>query len=101
MGEPAGGGGAWGFRTEELFQAFLKKYKPKWPYHMGYSVKDFYATFGKLLQQLEMRLESALESTLEVERKLASFGHRCDRYDSRDQRGASLGRARTFPAPKV
>lgn len=78
MGEPAGGGGAWGFRTEELFQAFLKKYKPKWQYHMGYSVQDFYSTFGKLLQQLEMKLESALESTLEVERKLASFGHRVD-----------------------
>lgn len=78
MGEPAGGGGAWGFRTEELFEAFLKKYKPKWPYHMGYSVDDFYSVFGKLLQQLEMKLDAALENSLEVERKLGSYGHRVD-----------------------
>ena len=78
QGEPAGGGGAWGTRTEELFQAFLKKYKPKWEYHMGYSLADFYDVFGKMLSELQMDLENALDAEPEIERRLMAQGHRVD-----------------------
>lgn len=78
VGEPAGGGGAWGVKNEELFQQFLKKYKPKWRYHMGLDIKEFYDIFGKMLQELEMELENALENNLEIERRLMSQGNRVD-----------------------
>lgn len=78
QGEPAGGGGAWGYRTDELFQAFLKKYKPKWDYHMGYSLADFYDVFGKMLSELQMDLENALDAEPEIERRLMAQGHRVD-----------------------
>ena len=78
QGEPAGGGGAWGTRTDELFQAFLKKYKPKWEYHMGYSLEDFYDVFGKMLSELQMDLENALDAEPEIERRLMAQGHRVD-----------------------
>jgi hypothetical protein len=78
QGEPAGGGGAWGYRTDELFQSFLKKYKPKWDYHMGYSLADFYDVFGKMLSELQMELENALDAEPEIERRLMAQGHRVD-----------------------
>jgi MoxR-like ATPase len=78
QGEPAGGGGAWGTRTDELFQSFLKKYKPKWEYHMGYSLADFYDVFGKMLSELQMDLENALDAEPEIERRLMAQGHRVD-----------------------
>lgn len=78
QGEPAGGGGAWGYRTDELFQAFLQKYKPKWDYHMGYSLADFYDVFGKMLSELQMDLENALDAEPEIERRLMAQGHRVD-----------------------
>ena len=78
FGEPAGGGGAWGLKNEQLFQEFLKKYKPKWQYHMGLNIKDFYDIFGKMLQELDMDLENALDSNLEIERRLMSQGNRVD-----------------------
>lgn len=78
QGEPAGGGGAWGYRTDQLFQDFLKKYKPKWEYHMGYSLDDFYDVFGKMLSELQMDLENALDAEPEIERRLMAQGHRVD-----------------------
>ncbi len=78
QGEPAGGGGAWGYRTEQLFQDFLKKYKPKWEYHMGYDLDDFYDSFGKMLSELQMDLENALDAEPEIERRLMAQGHRVD-----------------------
>lgn len=78
QGEPAGGGGAWGYRTEQLFQEFLKKYKPKWEYHMGYDLDDFYDSFGKMLSELQMDLENALDAEPEIERRLMAQGHRVD-----------------------
>lgn len=78
QGEPAGGGGAWGYRTDQLFQDFLKKYKPKWDYHMGYSLADFYDVFGKMLSELQMDLENALDAEPEIERRLMAQGHRVD-----------------------
>lgn len=78
QGEPAGGGGAWGYRTEYLFQEFLKKYKPKWEYHMGYTLRDFYEAFGRLLAELRLNLENALDAEPEIERRLGAQGHRID-----------------------
>jgi len=78
QGEPAGGGGAWGYRTEQLFQDFLKKYKPKWEYHMGYDLEDFYDSFGKMLAELQLDLENALDAEPEIERRLMAQGHRVD-----------------------
>ncbi|MBV6494703.1 MAG: hypothetical protein LDLANPLL_02740 [Turneriella sp.] len=78
QGEPAGGGGAWGYRTEALFEAFLKKYKPKWEYDMGYSLADFYDVFGKMLNALQMDLENALDAEPEIDRRLMAEGNRVD-----------------------
>jgi len=78
QGEPAGGGGAWGYRTDALFEEFLKKYKPKWDYHMGYTLADFYDVFGKMLSELQMDLENALDAEPEIERRLMASGHRID-----------------------
>ena len=77
-GEPQGGGGAWGYRTEELFQEFLKKYKPKFDYNLGYQLNDYYEVFGKMLEDFEMDLENALESNMHINRRLASYGSRVE-----------------------
>ncbi len=78
VGEPAGGGGAWGYRTEELFQAFLKKYKPRWDYGMGITLENFYEIFGKMLEELETDFENLLDSEMQIERRLSSRGNRID-----------------------
>ncbi len=78
MGEPIGGGGAWGYRTEEIFQQFLEKYKPKWEYNMGFEIEDFYETFGKVMEQLKMNLDNALDSSIHVDRRLESTGNRVE-----------------------
>lgn len=100
QGEPAGGGGAWGYRTEALFEAFLKKYKPKWDYHMGYSIEDFYDVFGKMLSELQMDLENALDAEPEIERRLMAQGHRIDarRYITYQ---ANAGNDRIFDRTRI
>lgn len=40
QGEPAGGGGAWGYRTEELYKQFLAKRKILWSYSMTVTKKN-------------------------------------------------------------
>ena len=100
QGEPAGGGGAWGYRTDQLFQDFLKKYKPKWDYHMGYSLADFYDVFGKMLSELQMELENALDAEPEIERRLMAQGHRVDarRYITYQ---ANAGNDRIFDRTRI
>lgn len=78
VGEPVGGGGAWGYRTEEIFRQFLEKYKPKWEYNMGFELEDFYDTFGKMIEELKMNLDNALDSSIHVERKLDVTGNRVE-----------------------
>jgi len=77
-GEPAGGGGAWGYRTEALFQQFLEKYKPKFDYSMGLELKDYYDTFGVMLNKIKMDLENALDSDMHIERQVSTFGNRVE-----------------------
>jgi MoxR-like ATPase len=100
QGEPAGGGGTWGYRTDQLFQDFLKKYKPKWDYHMGYSLADFYDVFGKMLSELQMELENALDAEPEIERRLMAQGHRVDarRYITYQ---ANAGNDRIFDRTRI
>ncbi len=78
QGEPAGGGGAWGYRTEELYKQFLQKRKLLWNYSMNVSLKEFKDLFSKSLEEVEMNLESLFDPDLDITRMYKSEGKRVD-----------------------
>ncbi len=79
QGMPQGGTvGAWGYRTEEAFQAFLKKYKPIGSYDMGFQLKDYYATFGKILEELHLELDNSLNYNKDITKEYRNHGNRLE-----------------------
>ena len=78
VGVPQGGGGAWGYRTQEIFEEFLKKYKPVGSYDMGIGLKDFYNTFGKMLEEIQLDLDNYLLNNFYVNRDYTSRGSRVE-----------------------
>ncbi len=76
VGVPQGGGGAWGYRTHQIFDDFLKKYSPKWDYEMNFNLNDYYDHFGGLLKQIDLNLSNSLKTHLNTEREILSRGHR-------------------------
>ena len=78
QGEPAGGGGAWGYRTEELYKQFLAKRKILWNYSMAVSLKEFKEVFEKSLEEVEMNLESLFDPEVDITRIYQTQGKRVD-----------------------
>lgn len=76
VGEPGSGGGAWGYRTEELYQQFLKKRKGLDNYSLGIPFADFKETFGKELESIIMQLEHLLDPDYNIKRNYQEKGTR-------------------------
>lgn len=78
VGEPGAGGGAWGYRTEELYQEFLKKRRPLWSYELGVSLEGFLDVFAPELDRVALNLDHLLDPDLRVHRRYGSEGSRVD-----------------------
>lgn len=78
QGEPAGGGGAWGYRTEELYKQFLKKRRLLWDYKMVVSREEFLEIFGKELEEVELNLERLFDPEVDITRMYRNEGSRID-----------------------
>jgi MoxR-like ATPase len=78
QGEPAGGGGAWGYRTDELYKQFLAKRKILWNYSMTVSLEEYKNLFSKSLEEVEMNLESLFDPDIDITRMYKSEGKRID-----------------------
>ena len=78
QGEPAGGGGAWGYRTEELYQQFLKKRKILWDYSIQVTLEEFKKEFGSSLESVEMNLERLFDPEIDITRLYKREGLRVD-----------------------
>ncbi|MCE9501872.1 MAG: AAA family ATPase, partial [Leptospira sp.] len=68
QGEPAGGGGAWGWRTDELYKQFLAKRKILWSYSIAVSIAEFKEVFGKELDDVELNLEKLFDPEIDITR---------------------------------
>lgn len=78
QGEPSGGGGAWGFRTEELYKQFLKKRRLLWDYSMVLRKSEFDEAFGKELEEVELDLENLFDPEIDIHRLHRREGSRVD-----------------------
>ncbi|BDA78428.1 ATPase [Leptospira kobayashii] len=78
QGEPAGGGGGWGYRTEELYKQFLKKRRLLWDYSMIMSLDEFKKVFGKELEEVELNLEQLFDPEIDIHRMYRNEGSRVD-----------------------
>ncbi|MCC5816599.1 MAG: AAA family ATPase [Leptospira sp.] len=78
QGEPAGGGGAWGYRTDELYKQFLQKRRLLWDYRMVVSKEEFMEIFGKELEEVEMNLERLFDPEVDITRMYRNEGSRID-----------------------
>ncbi|MDX1959022.1 MAG: AAA family ATPase [Leptospiraceae bacterium] len=78
QGEPAGGGGAWGYRTEELYKQFLAKRRILWSYSTAVTKKEFFDVFGKELENTEMNLEKLFDPEIDITRVFQHEGKRID-----------------------
>ncbi len=78
QGEPAGGGGAWGYRTEELYKAFLAKRRILWEYTIAASLKEFKEVFGQSLEDVQLNLERLFDPEIDINRMYRSEGSRID-----------------------
>ncbi len=78
QGEPNGGGGGWGYRTEELYKQFLKKRRLLWDYSMLVSLEEFKKVFGKELEEVELNLEQLFDPEIDIQRIHKNEGSRVD-----------------------
>lgn len=78
QGEPAGGGGGWGYRTEELYKQFLKKRRLLWDYSIMVGLDEFKKVFGKELEEVELNLEQLFDPEIDIHRTYRNEGSRVD-----------------------
>ncbi|MBE8432574.1 hypothetical protein IQB77_23140, partial [Leptospira interrogans serovar Pomona] len=78
QGEPAGGGGAWGYRTEELYKQFLAKRKILREYTIQVSLKEFKEVFGQSLEEIELNLDRLFDPEIDITRMYRMEGNRID-----------------------
>ncbi len=76
VGVPQGGRGAWGYRTQGVFDEFLKRYSPKWDYQINLKLDDYYEYFGSVLEQVDLNLDNALDAHANTQKKNSNKGHR-------------------------
>ncbi len=58
QGVPGSGGGAWGYRTEELYQDFIRKRQNLWNYHIDASLAELRECFAAEFRKLSFYFES-------------------------------------------
>lgn len=78
VGEPGHGGGAWGYRTEELYKQFLQKRKGLNQYDLGIPIGVFKETLGKELEKLILQLEHLFDPEYIIQRNYEEKGSRVD-----------------------
>ncbi len=78
VGDPGQGGGAWGYRSEELYQEFLKKRKILWDYNIGVSLEDFKEVFGPEIDRVTVDLDRFMDPDIQINRRYESRGSRVD-----------------------
>jgi MoxR-like ATPase len=78
VGEPGHGGGAWGYRTEELYQQFLQKRQGLSNYDLGIPITVFKKTLGKELEKLIFQLEHLFDPEYIIHRNYEDRGSRVD-----------------------
>lgn len=78
QGEPGHGGGGWGYRTEELYQEFLKKRRALWEYNMGVSLEDFHDVFGSHIDRVTIDFDRLLDPRVDIHRRYMAEGSRVD-----------------------
>lgn len=78
QGEPQGGGGAWGYRTDELYKQFLKKRRLLWDYSIMVGLEEFKSVFGKELEEVELNLEQLFDPEIDIHRMYKNEGSRVD-----------------------
>lgn len=78
VGEPGQGGGAWGYRTEELYKEFLKKRRQLWSYNLGVSLEEFTETFAPEIDRVSLDLEHLLDPDIQIRRRHRPQGSRVD-----------------------
>ncbi len=78
VGEPGYGGGAWGYRTEEIYQQFLKKRRGLNHYELGISLETFKEVFGKEIDSLVLQLDHLFDPEHFIHRKYDEKGTRID-----------------------
>lgn len=78
-GQAGSGGGIWGYRTEDIFEKFLNKYKAS-PnkYEISISLDDFYESFGDLLSQLKNQYFNIFYHNKTLLEKYQTYGHLID-----------------------
>jgi hypothetical protein len=77
-GPVGGGGGAWGYRTEELYQNFLKKRKQLWDYDLGISLEDFNNAFGPEIERISIDFDKLFEPDMEIHKRNFQTGYKID-----------------------
>lgn len=78
QGEPAGGGGAWGYRTDELYKQFLAKRKILWDYTIHVSLEEFKKVFEHQMEEVELNLEKLFDPEIDITRTYQNEGKRID-----------------------
>ena len=78
QGEPGSGGGAWGYRTEELYQEFIRKRRNLWNYDMDLSLAECKTIFQAELQKMHLNFERLLEPSAQLKRLYRQEGSRVD-----------------------
>lgn len=78
QGEPGQGGGAWGYRTEELYQEFLKKRRALWDYNIGVTLEEFKEIFGPEIDRVTVDFDRLLDPQVDITRRYMSQGSRVD-----------------------
>ncbi len=76
QGEPGAGGGSWGYRTEELYQEFLKKRRALWEYNIGVTLEDFKEIFGGEINKVAIDFDRLLDPQIDINRRYMSQGSR-------------------------
>lgn len=78
QGEPGSGGGAWGYRTEELYQEFIRKRRNLWNYDMDLSIDECKDIFRAELEKMNLNFEALLEPKMHLTRLHRQQGSRID-----------------------
>lgn len=78
QGEPGQGGGAWGYRTEELYKEFLKKRRALWDYNIGVTLDEFREIFGPEISRVTLDFDRLLDPQVEITRRYMAQGSRVD-----------------------
>ncbi len=78
QGEPSAGGGAWGYRTEEIYREFLKKRRFLWSYDLPITLQDFKKLFAPQIERVLLDFDRLFEPNYKMTRHSDWKGSRMD-----------------------